>query len=99
MGPVASQAMGPAASQAMGPVATQAMAVGTIAFESLFPLAIFWRRTNPWLLAIGVLFHLSLTILMNVGPFSIVTLCAYPVLLHPQVAHRLWQRRSRGEVP
>ena len=80
------------------PVATQAMAVGTIAFESLFPLAIFWRRTNPWLLAIGVLFHLSLTILMNVGPFSIVTLCAYPVLLHPQVAHRLWQRHSRGEV-
>lgn len=79
------------------PLITQALAVITIAFECLFPLAICWRRSNPWVIAVGIVFHLSLLVLMNVGPFSIVTLCAYPVLLHPQAAERLWSRHVQRE--
>jgi len=78
------------------PWATKAMGIATVAFEGLFPFLIFSRRTNPWLLAVGTLFHLSLVVLMNVGPFSIITLCAYPVLLHPEAGQRLWARLRRA---
>jgi len=76
------------------PAALQFMSIATMAFEGLFPFLVFSRRTNPWWLIIGTAFHLSLVVLMSVGPFSIVTLCAYPVLLHPAVAQRWWARLS-----
>ncbi len=74
------------------PAATRAMSLCTLAFEGLFPFLIFSRRANPWLIGVGTVFHLSMVVLMNVGPFSIVTLCAFPVLLHPEAARRLWAR-------
>jgi hypothetical protein len=80
------------------PAVTQALSLGTLAFECLFPFLIWNRRANPWFLAIGTAFHLSLVFLMNVGPFSIVALCAYPVLLHPEVAQRVWARLGRGSA-
>ena len=74
------------------PALTQLLSICTIAFEGLFPFLVLSRRFNPWLLLVGTVFHLSLLVLMNVGPFSIVSLCAYPVLLHPQCAQQLWGR-------
>ena len=74
------------------------MAWTTVVFEAGFPLLIWWRRTNPWLLLVGVLMHLGIRVLMNVGPFSYVALAAYPALLRPDVAHTLytrWERRFR----
>ncbi|MCK6502613.1 hypothetical protein L6R53_04330 [Myxococcota bacterium] len=64
----------------------------TVAFELLFPVAVLLRRLNPWWLLAGVAMHLGIWALMNVGPFSFVALTAYPVLLHPEVAHEWWQR-------
>lgn len=37
-----------------------------IAWELLFPLAVFWRRLRWWLLGGGLLFHLSTLFLMNI---------------------------------
>lgn len=37
-----------------------------LAWELLFPLAIFWRRARWWFLGFGVLFHLSTLLLMNI---------------------------------
>ena len=43
------------------------LAVGLVlAWELLFPLAVFSRRARPWLLGFGVLFHVSTIFLMNV---------------------------------
>jgi len=70
----------------------------TLAFECSFAFLIWWRWTNPALLFLGLLFHLSVAATMNVGPFSYVTLCAYPVLLHPTVAQTWWKRwRTRRD--
>ncbi len=67
----------------------------TLAFELAFPLLVLWRRSNPWILAMGAAMHLGIQALMNVGPFSLVALSAYPVLLHPEVARGGWRRVSR----
>ena len=70
------------------------MAWTTVAFEVLFPFLIWIRRTNPWVLAVGAAFHLGLMALLDVGPFGLVSLAAYPVLLHPEVARGLWERAT-----
>jgi hypothetical protein len=62
----------------------------TIGFECAFPLLVWVRRTNPWILLAGVAFHLGLLVLMQVGPFPAVSLAAYPVLLDPELARVLW---------
>lgn len=61
----------------------------TVIFECSFPLLVWFRRTNPWVLLLGASFHVGIAVLMNVGKFSYVALAAYPVLLHPEVLRRL----------
>jgi len=42
-------------------------AVGfVLAWELLFPLAVFWRRIRWWILGFGIVFHLSTLFLMNI---------------------------------
>jgi hypothetical protein len=64
----------------------------TVAFEAGFPLLIWSRRANPWVLAVGAAMHVGILSLMDVGPFSYVALAAYPALLHPEVAAGMWAR-------
>lgn len=68
------------------------MAWITVAFEVSFPFLVWLKRANPWALLVGALFHIALLLLMDVGPFGFVSLSAYPVLLHPDVARDLWER-------
>jgi hypothetical protein len=72
----------------------------TLAFECGFPFLIWWRRTSHWVLLVGIMMHLGILLLMNVGPFSYVAIAAYPVLLHPQTAQAWWQRwqARRGQI-
>ena len=37
-----------------------------VAWEILFPAAVFFRRLTPWFLGVGVLFHLSTMALLNI---------------------------------
>jgi hypothetical protein len=67
----------------------------TVLFEMTFPLLVWWRRANPWVLLVGASFHLGVAALMRVGPFSWVALSAYPALLHPVAAEALWIRLGR----
>lgn len=73
----------------------------TIAFEALFPFVIWWRRARGPLLALGVALHLGIFALMNVGPFSLVALAAYPVLLGQERWGALvdWIARRRLHLP
>lgn len=72
------------------------LSVGTIAFEVLFAPLILFRRTNPVILLLGVGFHLGTALTMHVGTFPWVALCAYPAMLHPDVARGVYERiRSR----
>jgi hypothetical protein len=66
----------------------------TLFFEAGFPFLIWFRRTNPIVLAMGVAMHLGILCLMDVGPFSYCAIAAYPVLLHPDIARRIYDRGS-----
>ena len=74
---------------------TAPMSWHTLLFEAGFPFLCWWRRTNPWILLLGVGMHIGILALMNVGPFSFIALSAYPALLDPDVARRLWGRVRR----
>jgi len=67
------------------------MTIVTVVWEAGFPLLILIRKLNPWMLLIGAAFHLTLLLTMNVGPFAFVSFAAYPVLLHPEIAHNAWR--------
>jgi hypothetical protein len=47
-----------------------ALAYGTLLFELAFPLAIWWRRYRPWLIAAGVAFHVGIDLSMVIPIFS-----------------------------
>lgn len=63
--------------------------ITTILFEVFAGVFIWLPKFNPYILTVGFLFHLGIAILMNVGPFSIVALAAYPILLEPRVLKNL----------
>lgn len=62
----------------------------TVLFEAGFPLLVLLRRSNPWILLVGVGFHLGILLTMQVGTFPLVAIAAYPALLQPAAAQRLW---------
>ena len=76
----------------------------TVVFEAGFPLFFLVRKLRPWLLLVGVAFHLGILILMNVPNFTTASLALYPVLLMPDEYRRfrdrclpLWGRLQRQQ--
>jgi hypothetical protein len=53
----------------------------TIIFEIGFPLFVLWRWTRIPLLIFGVMLHLGILMLMEIGWFSQITLCWYVLFL------------------
>ncbi len=84
------------------------LAVGTavtVTFELGFWLVLVSRRVRPVFATVGVLLHLGIWILLEVGAFSALSLAFYP-LLFPQACTRLGQalstalsRVARGSDP
>lgn len=84
------------------------LAVGTavtVAFELGFWLVLVSRRVRPLFATVGVLLHLGIWILLEVGAFSALSLAFYP-LLFPQACARLGlalstalNRAARGSDP
>ena len=64
----------------------------TVIFECAFPFLIWFRRTNPAILAMAFGFQFGLFWLMNIPEFFFVMVSAYPALLHPEVARGWWER-------
>ena len=52
---------------------------------------------RTWYALIGLSFHIVLTILMDVGPFSLISVCFYICFWHPEEIHRGWIR-ARGRL-
>lgn len=77
---------------------TAPMSWWTVIFEVVFPFLVFFRRLNPWLLFAGLLMHFGILSLMDVGPFSLIAVSAYPALLHPEVARGVWERWERFQA-
>jgi Vitamin K-dependent gamma-carboxylase len=64
---------------------------GAVAWEVLFPLGMVFRRLLPWFLAIGVLFHVSTMLMLNI---TFPTHLATYLVFAPWDRIRLSARRS-----
>jgi len=60
------------------------MAWGTLVFEAGFPILYWFKKIRPWLLLLGVGFHLGILVLMNVPNFTFASFVMYPVLFMPR---------------
>ncbi|MES2644841.1 MAG: hypothetical protein V4850_35465 [Myxococcota bacterium] len=65
---------------------------GTILFEAGFPFLILLAPLTPWLLAAGLLMHLTIGMLMDVGSLGVLSIAMYPVLVDPDVARTIYER-------
>lgn len=61
----------------------------TLAFEGSFLFLVWNRRLRPWVLGVGVVFHLGIDLFLDVGFFSVALLLVYLTFLFPEVADRL----------
>jgi uncharacterized membrane protein YphA (DoxX/SURF4 family) len=57
-----------------------------------------WDLRKPYMV-LGVIFHISLTVLMDLGLFSVVMLSLYPCLLRPEEARRILTRFTPRHSP
>lgn len=77
----------------------------TLLFEGSFIFLVWNRRLRPWVLAVGVAFHVGIDLLFDVGFFSVAMWIAYLAFVLPDVADRLvarfdpfrrWDRSATG---
>lgn len=66
----------------------------TLAFEGSFIVLVWNRRLRPWVLGIGVAFHVGIDVFLDVGFFSWAMWLAYLSFLFPEVADRIVARLS-----
>jgi hypothetical protein len=62
---------------------------GTLAFEASFLLLVWNRRTKPWLLLVGILLHLGIDLMFDVGFFTHALLLSYIAFLSPSTTDRI----------
>jgi hypothetical protein len=68
---------------------SQLMTLGTLALELALGILVWNRAARPWVLALGVVLHLSIEVSITVGFFSLTMLTLYLVFLPPDRATQL----------
>ena len=61
----------------------------TLAFEASFLFLVWNRRARPWVLAVGVAFHLGIDLAFDVGFFTPALFISYLAFLPPETADRV----------
>lgn len=74
----------------------------TLIFEIYFPAAMLFKTGRYLWLCLGVVFHLSIGLLLNLMPFSLVMIGTYFIFLESSVVERIWLKvkriRTKGEL-
>lgn len=71
---------------------------GTLAFEASFVFLVWNRRLRPWVLGIGVAFHLGIDIVLDIGFFSAAQWLSYLAFVFPAAADRIVARHDPDGV-
>ncbi len=82
----------------MTPQVQAAPSIFTVILELGLPFALWHRRTRPFALVVGVLFHVGIAALMDIWTFSGVMLGSYLLFLDPETMPRI-VRRLCGRAP
>jgi len=67
----------------------------TVLFEIFFPLLVLFRATRGPTLVGGILLHLGLLVMLELGPFSYLMMASYLAFVDPDRIPDLFQRRAR----
>jgi hypothetical protein len=82
-----------------------ALTWASLLFEAGFVFLVWNRRLRPWVLGVGVAFHLGIDVVFDVGFFSWTMIAAYLAFVPPHVADRWidavrgWWRDRRSAAP
>jgi len=60
-----------------------------LGYQLLFPFVIWIKRLRPWILVMGLIFHLFILIFMGITDFALILIAAYTVFIEPINANRL----------
>lgn len=66
-------------------------------WETLFPFLIIWKRTRKWALYFGLLFHIGIYIMIEVGWFSFYTMTVYAAFIPSVYWMKRAAKRTSGE--
>lgn len=72
---------------------TRAMTYVSVGWEVLFTPLVLFRRTRPWALWFGILFHLGIWFTIEVGWFSFYTMSYYGAWV-PDTFWERWYGKS-----
>jgi hypothetical protein len=80
------------------PLLAELATFGALATELAIGILVWNRAARPWVLALGVLLHLSIELTLAVGFFSLTIITLYLAFLPPERAERvlLWGRDRWG---
>lgn len=73
------------------------LSYGTLAAELTLGILVWTRRARPWVLLLGVGFHLAIDYALRVGFFSYAMLVLYIAFIPPETMEA-WLRKVRGRV-
>ena len=73
-------------------------AVATVGLELALPAALWFRKTRPAAIVIGIGFHLAIAGLMGTYTFSLALIASYLLFLEPETLPRV-ARRLSGTAP
>jgi hypothetical protein len=78
---------------------------GTLALEAALGILVWNRKARPWVLALGVIFHVSISLSVRIGFFTAAMLTLYLSFVPPERARELFEtlrtrvgRRQRAAV-
>ncbi|MFZ1689136.1 MAG: HTTM domain-containing protein [Flavobacteriales bacterium] len=74
------------------PVVCMVLTYATLGFMTLFPLAVWWKPTRRLWLCIGVVFHLSTAIFMDIPQMAFAFIACYSIWLNEDEAQVVMQR-------
>jgi hypothetical protein len=66
---------------------------GVIAFEILFPFLIWNQKTRLWMLLIGTLFHIGISIVLSLVDFGLIMIISYLIFLKDDDLNRIGMKK------
>lgn len=75
-------------------VLLNALTWATLVFEACFLFLVWNRRLRPWVIGAGVLFHLGIDIVLDIGFFSAALWLSYAAFVFPSAADRIVGRHD-----
>jgi hypothetical protein len=71
----------------------------TVSVELVLAFGLWFKRLQPWLIPLGLIFHALLYVLLPVGTYSLNMWLLYLAYLDPDAVHRFLDRMAPSAAP